>query len=126
MVRRSLQRAHSLSHGDAQVELWDVRGPVPAVRSVALTPDGAAPTAVDLGDALPLSALLAPVGAAKEQIAAALDLLEPAQPGARLLGSCVRWRCRAGEQASGVHALIGVSLIPCTEQCHLQKSSFSM
>ncbi|KAK9831909.1 hypothetical protein WJX81_008153 [Elliptochloris bilobata] len=64
-----------------QVELWDVRGPVPAVRCVALTPDGAAPTAVDLGDALPLSALLAPVGATKERIAAALDLLEPAQPG---------------------------------------------
>lgn len=67
----------------AQVELWDVRASVPAVRSVALTPDGAAPTAVDLGDALPLSDLLAPVGAAKEQIAAALDLLQPAQPGAR-------------------------------------------
>ena len=68
-----------------------MRGPVPAVRSVALAPDGAAPTAVDLGDALPLSDLLAPVGAAKEHIAAALDLLQPAQPGARLPGLCMRW-----------------------------------
>ena len=77
--------------GGEQVELWDVREPVPAVRSVALMPDGAAPTAVDLGDALPLSDLLAPVGAAKEQILAALDLLQPAQPGAQLLGLCRRW-----------------------------------
>jgi hypothetical protein len=64
-----------------------VRGAAPAVRSVALEADGAAPTAVDLGDALPLAALLAPVGAAKERIAAALDLLEPAPPGARTSGA---------------------------------------
>ncbi len=72
---------------NAQVELWDVRGAAPAVRSVALEADGAAPTAVDLGDALPLAALLAPVSAAKERIAAALDLLEPAPPGAHASGA---------------------------------------
>lgn len=63
-----------------------MRGALPAVRCVALMDDGAAPTAVDLGDALPLHALLAPVGAAKERIAAALDLLEPAVPGLGFAG----------------------------------------
>ena len=47
-----------------------------SVRYVQLLEDDIAPTALELEDAVPLSALLAPVGEAKESIVAALESLQ--------------------------------------------------
>ena len=65
-----------------KVSLYDLRGSMPAIIHVPLATDGDAPTAVDLGDALPLSALLRPVGEAKATVGAALEALEPDPTGA--------------------------------------------
>ena len=64
-----------------QVGLYDVQGRVPIVHRVALVEDeSGSPVAVDLQDALPLDALLAPVASCKEAIASALDTLQPEAP----------------------------------------------
>jgi hypothetical protein len=47
-----------------------------SVRYVQLLEDDVAPTALELEDAVPLAALLAPVGEAKESIVAALESLQ--------------------------------------------------
>lgn len=57
--------------------LWDLQGEVPAVRQVALVEGGESPTPLELEEALPLEALLAPLATCKGQIGAALDLLQP-------------------------------------------------
>lgn len=76
-----------------QVHLHDTQGPRPSVRCVPLSPEAAGPpTLPGLEDALPLEQLLAPVGACKEQIVAALDCLDSLLPDGGLdsASSCVR------------------------------------
>ena len=76
-----------------QVHLHDTQGPRPSVRCVPLSPEAAGPPALPgLEDALPLEQLLAPVGACKEQIVAALDALDGLLPDRGLddASSCVR------------------------------------
>lgn len=66
-----------------QLGLYEVApGGGVSVRYVQLLEEDAAPTAMELEDALPLTALLAPVGKAKDAIVAALDSLqaEPFDP----------------------------------------------
>ena len=64
-----------------QVHLHDTQGPRPSVRCVPLSPEAAGPpTLPGLEDALPLEQLLAPVGACKEQIVAALDAWDSLLP----------------------------------------------
>lgn len=61
-----------------QVGLFDVQGSVPSVKYVHLRHETrGSPTPLALEDALPLEHLLAPVGACKESIAAAVDSLQP-------------------------------------------------
>mmetsp|Transcript_68432 Transcript_68432/g.216567 ORF Transcript_68432/g.216567 Transcript_68432/m.216567 type:complete len:252 (-) Transcript_68432:72-827(-) len=63
-----------------KVGLYDVHGSVPVVKSVPLSPEGGSsspPATVELEDAMPLQSLLAPVGAFKDQIGAALETLKP-------------------------------------------------
>ncbi len=50
------------------------------VRYVRLSEEGEAPSAVELQDALPLEALLAPLGASKDAIVAAVEALQPEPP----------------------------------------------
>lgn len=67
----------TLSH---RVGLWDLQGGVPAVRYVPLAARGGpdAATAVELADALPLEAFLAPIDRWRDEIEAALEALQPA------------------------------------------------
>ena len=58
--------------------MYDVQGQVPCVKYVHLRQEpGGPPTPVALEEAMPLQQLLAPVAACKEQIAAAVDALQP-------------------------------------------------
>jgi hypothetical protein len=67
----------TLSH---RVGLWDLQGDVPAVRHVPLAARGGADasTALELADALPLDAFLAPVDRWRDEIEAGLEALRPA------------------------------------------------
>ncbi len=61
--------------------MFDTQGQAVTVRYVSLVDSGdSGPTALDLRDALPLEALLAPVSACKETISEAIDLLHPDAP----------------------------------------------
>ncbi|KAK9823450.1 hypothetical protein WJX72_002854 [[Myrmecia] bisecta] len=62
-----------------KVGLYDLQGAAPVALHVALlaSSEEDAPTALDLADALPLEALLAPVATCKDTISAALEGLEP-------------------------------------------------
>ena len=65
-----------------QVDLYDVSGPHGAsMRAIPLLEERGAPTPVDLQDALPLSAFLAPVAESKEALSAAVEALEPSEAG---------------------------------------------
>ena len=78
-----------------RVALWDVQGAAPAVRLVPLAPDEAAadaPCALDLADALPLEAFLAPLDAWRDEAEAALEAL------------------RADERGSGAPRAFGAAL----------------
>lgn len=67
----------SLLHCALQLGLYEVApGGSTSVRYVQLTDEDAAPTAFELEDALALTALLTPVGEAKDAIVAALDALQ--------------------------------------------------
>ena len=73
------------------MHLHDTQGPRPSVRCVPLSPEAAGPpTLPGLEDALPLEQLLAPVGACKEHIVAALDALDSLLPDRGNASSCVR------------------------------------
>ena len=68
-----------------QVHLYDVgslHGGL-SMRAIPLLEEAGAPTPVALQDALPPAAFLAPVAARKEALAAAIEALEPCEPGAR-------------------------------------------
>lgn len=78
------------------------------MRHVPLLPAGPVPTGVELRDALPLRALLTPVGSGKEGILGAIEALAPASgPGAaaRPLGEAVqallRYLAAEAQQAGG-------------------------
>ena len=61
-----------------QIGLYDCQGPHPSIRYVHTSGEAKGPpTPLGLEEALPLSHLLAPVGACKDCIAAAVDSLEP-------------------------------------------------
>ncbi|KAL0031778.1 hypothetical protein WJX79_006935 [Trebouxia sp. C0005] len=61
-----------------KIGLYDCQGPQPSIRYVHTSGEAkGAPTSLGLEEALPLSHLLAPVGACKDCIAAAVDTLEP-------------------------------------------------
>ena len=61
-----------------QIGLYDCQGPQPSIRYVHTSGEAKGPTTLlGLEEALPLSHLLAPVGACKDCIAAAVDSLEP-------------------------------------------------
>ncbi|DBB07884.1 TPA: hypothetical protein ACH3X3_009279 [Trebouxia sp. C0006] len=61
-----------------QIGLYDCQGPHPSIRYVHTSGEAKGPpTSLGLEEALPLSYLLAPVGACKDCIAAAVDNLEP-------------------------------------------------
>ena len=71
-----------------QIGLWDVQAASPAVRNVPVFDDGA--VMCPLEDAMPLRALIAPLDTFREQMAAAVDQLQPAPARGRLaLGSIV-------------------------------------
>ncbi len=63
-----------------QIQLFDVAGGVMSIRSVPILEMQGSPTPVDLQDALPLEAFLAPVASCKDAIAAALETLTPCEP----------------------------------------------
>lgn len=62
-----------------QVGLYDIHGKLPVVKYVPLLDagKGQSPTSLELGDAMALEDLLAPVGHFKDAIAGALEGLEP-------------------------------------------------
>ena len=64
-----------------RVGLWDLQGDVPAVRHVPLAARGGteAATALELADALPLEAFLAPIDRWRDEIEAGLEALRPAR-----------------------------------------------
>ena len=67
-----------------QVELHDVSKPGrPTICCVPILAEGpgGAPTAVELRDALPLGAFLAPIAACKDGLVAATEALEAQEPG---------------------------------------------
>lgn len=64
-----------------QIELYDVAGGVTSVRTVPILEMHGSPTALDLQDALPLGAFLAPVASCKDALASALETLEPCESG---------------------------------------------
>ena len=64
-----------------------------SVRYVQLLEDDIAPTALELEDAVPLSALLAPVGEAKESIVTALESLQSEPFDAPLKGALTSMLC---------------------------------
>ncbi len=62
-----------------RVGLWDLQGGVPAVRHVPLAAHGAdAVTALELADALPLDAFLAPIDRWRDEIESGLESMRPA------------------------------------------------
>ena len=64
-----------------QVGLYYTQSEDVSVQYVSLIESGSSgPTALDLRDALPLDALLAPVSACKEKISQAVDLVRPDAP----------------------------------------------
>lgn len=66
-----------LTSAASQLALYEVApGGSASVRYVQLLQEDAAPTAFELEDALPLTALLAPIGEAKDAIVAALEALQ--------------------------------------------------
>lgn len=90
--------------------LWHIQGGAPVVRNVPIFDDGAVMCPLD--DAVPLRALLAQRDTAAAQLDAAIDMLQPGQPGERLaLGSALHAvldylvrpppprRCRRARQA---------------------------
>jgi hypothetical protein len=71
-----------------KVGLWDVQASTPAVRNVPVFEDGA--VMCPLEDAMPLRALIAPLDTFSSQLAAAVDMLQPAPACGRLaLGSII-------------------------------------
>ena len=72
-----------------QIELHDVGTPGrPSVRSVPLLAEGGGPpTPLELQDALPLEAFLAPVAACKDNLVAAIEALEAQEPGSHSAGT---------------------------------------
>lgn len=66
-----------------QIELHDVGTPGrPSVRSVPILAEGGGPpTPLELQDALPLKAFLAPIAACKDNLIAAIEALEAQEPG---------------------------------------------
>ena len=61
-----------------QIGLYGCQGPQPSIRYVHISGEAkGAPTTLGLEEALPLSHLLAPIGACKDCIAAVVDSLEP-------------------------------------------------
>lgn len=80
--------AVSSDQAAVQIGLWDVQAASPAVRNVPVFDDGA--VMCPLEDAMPLRALIAPLDTFGEQMAAAIDQLQPAPSRGRLaLGSIV-------------------------------------
>lgn len=76
-----------------QIGLYDVVGRVARVQYVPILEEDGAPTPLELEDALPLGALLAPLATHKDGIAAALEALEPDPPAPQDTGT-------AGDAAS--------------------------
>ncbi|EPS61152.1 hypothetical protein M569_13647, partial [Genlisea aurea] len=60
-----------------KIGLYDVQGPIPAVRNVFIPPDSAGTPTMELEDVMPLLSFLAPVDTCKERISAALETLKP-------------------------------------------------
>jgi len=121
-----------------QVSLYEV-GPSDApgratVRHVRLSEEGEAPTAVELQDALPLEALLAPVGACKDAIVAAVDTLLPepflgdsaGEPeelhGGRAFGGAIQARSHAPEPPGSGRYRLHVSVPGPASQVHMSSS----
>jgi len=73
-----------LATASRRVALWDLQGGAPAVRLVPLAPDGGADAgcALDLSEALPLEAFLAPLDLWRDEAEAALEALRPDEAGA--------------------------------------------
>ncbi|KAK9072674.1 hypothetical protein SSX86_009109 [Deinandra increscens subsp. villosa] len=57
--------------------LYDVQGPIPVVKNVFLPADDDGSLSIELEDAMPLFAFLAPVETCKDRIASALETLRP-------------------------------------------------
>ncbi len=103
----------TLSH---RVGLWDLQGAVTAVRHVPLAARGgaAAATALELAEALPLEAFLAPIDRWRDEIEAGLEALRPASCEERDDAAALRARLVADSAGSQARA---APVTPACQQC---------